>query len=38
VADPKTGEFSPKVWKDIKVGTVIKVLDNEFFPADLLLL
>lgn len=26
------------IWKDIKVGTVVKVLENEFFPADLILL
>ncbi len=37
-ADLKTGEFKPIIWKDIKVGTVVKVLENEFFPADLVLL
>lgn len=38
VADLKTGEFIPKIWKDIKTGMVVKVLENQFFPADLLLL
>lgn len=38
VLDPKTGEFTSKVWKDIKVGTVVKVKGNEFFPADMILL
>ena len=25
-------------WKDVKVGQVLKVMDNELFPADLLCL
>ncbi len=38
MADPKTGGFVKKAWKEIKVGSVIKVLENEFLPADLILL
>jgi phospholipid-transporting ATPase len=26
------------IWKNIKVGMVVKVLENQFFPADLILL
>lgn len=26
------------IWKNIKVGMVVKVHENEFFPADMILL
>ena len=26
------------MWKDLKVGTVVKIVKNEYFPADLVLL
>jgi phospholipid-translocating ATPase len=26
------------MWKEIKVGSVVKIFKNEFFPADLVLL
>uniref|UniRef100_A0A0E0AA16 Phospholipid-transporting ATPase n=1 Tax=Oryza glumipatula TaxID=40148 RepID=A0A0E0AA16_9ORYZ len=32
------GDFEEKKWKDIKVGDVIKVEKDNFFPADLVLL
>ncbi|KAL8113317.1 putative phospholipid-transporting ATPase 4 [Apium graveolens] len=32
------GSFESKHWKDIKVGDVVKVERDKFFPADLLLL
>ncbi|MED6215940.1 putative phospholipid-transporting ATPase 7 [Stylosanthes scabra] len=32
------GVFEPKAWKDIRVGDVVKVEKDEFFPADLLFL
>jgi P-type E1-E2 ATPase len=38
VADSKTGEFQPMIWKNIKTGMVVKVHENEFFPADMILL
>ncbi|OWM63784.1 hypothetical protein CDL15_Pgr006046 [Punica granatum] len=34
----KEGIFSEKQWKDIRVGDVVKVEKDNFFPADLLLL
>ena len=33
----KQEEFKEFTWKDIKVGELVKVVDNEFFPADLVL-
>jgi phospholipid-transporting ATPase len=27
-----------KVWKDIRVGMIVKCMENEFFPADMVLL
>ncbi|KAK7306980.1 hypothetical protein VNO77_39646 [Canavalia gladiata] len=32
------GSFEHSVWKDLKVGHIVKVMKDEFFPADLLLL
>lgn len=32
------GEFAAKKWVDVKVGDIVKVLNEEPFPADLLLL
>ncbi|XP_073147923.1 putative phospholipid-transporting ATPase 9 [Henckelia pumila] len=32
------GVFNPTEWKNLKVGDVVKVEKDEFFPADLLLL
>ena len=26
------------LWKDVKVGDIVKILKNEYFPADLILL
>jgi P-type E1-E2 ATPase len=33
-----TKEFEEKCWKDLKVGTVVKIVKNQYFPADLVLL
>lgn len=33
-----TGKFEPKPWQDIKVGMLIRVNEDEFFPADLIVL
>lgn len=37
-ANPNTGEFELKKWKDIHVGMVVKIRQNESFPADIVLL
>jgi phospholipid-transporting ATPase len=33
-----TGQFAPKKWRDVKVGDLVRVEKNEFFPCDLVLL
>jgi phospholipid-translocating ATPase len=33
-----TGKTEKLAWRDIVVGNVVKVLKNEFFPADMVLL
>ena len=33
-----TGSFADITWRDVKVGQVVRVLDNELFPADLVCL
>ena len=38
VLNNKTGQFEAKPWKDLKVGMIVKCKENEFFPADLVLL
>lgn len=38
VFDAQKADFMPKLWKDIHVGDVIKVEDDGFCPADLLLI
>lgn len=38
VLDTTTGVFESKAWKDVRVGAIVKVTCNEFFPADLVLL
>ena len=30
--------FETKNWRDLKVGSIVKVFSDEFFPADLVLL
>ena len=32
------GQFEETSWADIKVGNIIKVVDEEFFPADLVII
>lgn len=32
------GHFIEKQWKDVRVGDIVKVLDGNYFPSDLLLL
>ncbi|KAL8139844.1 hypothetical protein V2J09_005865 [Rumex salicifolius] len=38
VHDVVSGDFVPKVWQEVQVGDVVKVMKDEFFPADLLML
>lgn len=38
VINTHTGSYVDVEWRDVKVGQVLKVLDNELFPADLLCL
>jgi magnesium-transporting ATPase (P-type) len=33
-----SGNFEPTEWKDVKVGNIVKVMDREEVPADLILL
>ena len=30
--------FQEKMWKEVKVGNVVKIKNNEYFPCDLILL
>lgn len=32
------GSWKPVKWQDLSVGDIVKVYNNNFFPADLLLL
>lgn len=32
------GRFVPKKWQDIKLGQIVKVQSDEFFPADMILI
>jgi P-type E1-E2 ATPase len=32
------GVFEEKAWRDLKVGMVVKIMKDHYFPADLLLL
>lgn len=38
VLNLKTGKFESKQQKQIRVGDIVKCLNNEFFPADLVIL
>lgn len=38
VLDSKTGQFITKKWRDIKIGEIVKVVEDTQFPADLFLL
>ena len=31
-------EFKQKRWKDVRVGYIIKVYENQYFPCDMLLI
>ncbi|KAN0062782.1 aminophospholipid translocase [Thecaphora frezii] len=38
VLDPGSGAFEPRRWRHVRVGDIVRVENNEFFPADLVLL
>lgn len=38
VYDPETGKFEIRSWNHIKPGQIVKVLEDEFIPADLITL
>lgn len=38
VLDKTKGGFELKAWKELRVGSIVKVENNQFFPADLVLL
>ncbi|KAG6485109.1 hypothetical protein ZIOFF_053638 [Zingiber officinale] len=38
VHDPCTGQFCSKRWKDVRVGDVLKVSDDETIPCDMVIL
>ena len=38
VGNENTREFDHKCWKDLHVGMVVKIMQDEFFPCDLILL
>jgi phospholipid-transporting ATPase len=38
VLNINSNQFELKPWKEIRVGMIVKVLGNQFFPADLVLL
>ena len=38
VYDPKAGGFVKEEWKNLRVGQIIKIIDDEFAPCDILLL
>ncbi|GAA5916948.1 hypothetical protein JCM6882_003839, partial [Rhodosporidiobolus microsporus] len=38
VLDPSTSSFVDKPWRSVKVGDLVRLESNDFFPADLVLL
>lgn len=38
VYDVKTGEFTPRMWRQVLVGQVVKVQQDKFIPADMIIL
>lgn len=38
VANQNTLSFEEKLWKDLHVGMIVKIKQDEFFPADLILI
>ncbi|GAA6033681.1 hypothetical protein JCM8097_004379 [Rhodosporidiobolus ruineniae] len=38
VLDPSTGQFVDRPWRSVKVGDLVRLESNDFFPADLVLI
>jgi P-type E1-E2 ATPase len=38
IGSETTGEFHERSWKEITVGMIVKIKQDEFFPCDLILL
>ena len=38
VLNQQTGKFEEKPWHSVRVGQIVKVLENGFFPADMVLI
>ena len=38
VLNTETGEFDVKHWEQVLVGNIVKVMEGEYFPSDLILL
>jgi phospholipid-transporting ATPase len=38
VLNTETGDFEVKHWEQVLVGNIVKVMEGEYFPADLILL
>ena len=36
--DVATGEFNQHTWEEVQLGSVVKILENNYFPADLILI
>ena len=38
IYNKETKQFEEKRWQDVKVGQIVKVNENQYFPADLILI
>ena len=38
VGNPDTGKFTEVLWRNLQVGMIVKIMQDAFFPADLILL
>ena len=38
MADPEMGKFKEVIWRNLHVGMIVKIMQDQFFPADLVLL
>lgn len=38
VGNPNSGQFEAKLWKNLQVGSIVKILQDQFFPSDLIVL
>lgn len=38
VLNKQTQQFEEKRWREVRVGSIVKVLEKQFFPADMVLL